>query len=127
MLTSIPVCLAAGCACGLLSAFGIGGGSLLVIWLAAVAGMEQRTAQCVNLLFFLPTAAAALVIHSKNQMVLWRAAWPAMAGGAVTAALFSWIGSQLDTDLLRKLFGGFLLIIGALELCKKSGKGEKKR
>ena len=68
---------AAGLICGVLSGFGIGGGSLLMVWMTAVLSMEQKTAQGVNLLYFLPTAAAALIFHAKNRMVEWRAVIPA--------------------------------------------------
>ena len=40
----------AGGITGLLSAFGLGGGTLLLLWLTLFAGMPQQTAQAVNLL-----------------------------------------------------------------------------
>ena len=52
--------LAAGAVTGVLSAFGIGGGSLLLIYLTAFAALDQHQAQGINLLYFLPAAAAAL-------------------------------------------------------------------
>ena len=80
----------AGAVCGVLSALGVGGGSLLMVWLTAAAGLEQKTAQAVNLLFFLPTAAAGLFFHIRGRLVLWRAAVPAMLAGAAAAALGAW-------------------------------------
>lgn len=53
-LESVPVCILVGIVLGFLSGLGVGGGSLLILWLTAVLSMEQRTAQGVNLLFFLP-------------------------------------------------------------------------
>ena len=116
------LCTLVGAVCGVLSGLGIGGGSLLMIWLTAVLSMDQRLSQGINLLYFIPTAVAALIVHSKNNLVKWSVALPAIACGAVTAAIFAWIGNQMELNLLRKLFGGFLIIIGIIELIKKQKK-----
>ena len=60
MLDSLTVSLIVGTALGFLSGLGVGGGSLLILWLTLVLGMEQGEARTVNLLFFLPAAAVAL-------------------------------------------------------------------
>lgn len=109
----------AGAVCGILSAFGIGGGSLLMIWMTAVLNMEQQTAQAINLLYFLPAASISLIFHIHNRQICWRAAIPAILAGVVTAALSAWAASCLEAVLLRKAFGVFLLVIGVLELRKK--------
>lgn len=113
------VSILAGVLCGILSGFGIGGGSLLMVWMTAVLQMEQRTAQAINLLFFLPTAAASLIFHVKGKQVEWRASIPATLAGIVTAALSAWLATTLDSSLLRKIFGVFLLFVGLSELFKK--------
>lgn len=112
----------AGLICGVLSGFGIGGGSLLMVWMTAVLSMEQRTAQAINLLFFLPTAAASLIFHVKGKQIEWAAAVPAILAGLVTAGITAWLASSLDAQLLRKIFGVFLLFIGVTELLKKPQK-----
>ncbi len=101
---------------GLLSAFGVGGGSLLLIYLSQVAGFSQSAAQGINLLYFLPAATAALPSHHKNGRLLMRCIVPAVCGGLVTAALFAWLSNRIDTELLRHLFGVFLAIVGIKEL-----------
>ena len=58
--------LLAGVGCGVLSAWGIGGGTLLLLVMTLVLDVDQRTAQGINLLFFLPTAASALWCHARN-------------------------------------------------------------
>ena len=109
----------AGAVCGVLSGFGIGGGSLLMIWLTAVLGTEQTEAQVINLLFFLPTALASLFFHVRGKQVQWRAAIPAVLAGAATAAAGAWAATALDAGWLRKIFGAFLLVVGVMELRKK--------
>ena len=119
------IAVAAGIVCGVLSGFGIGGGSLLMVWMTAVLSMEQRAAQGINLLYFLPTAVCALIFHTKNKVICWRAVLPAALAGCATAALGSVLANQVETELLRKLFGGFLILVGLEEVFLKGIKKEK--
>lgn len=112
----------AGTATGVLSAFGIGGGSLLLIYLTAFAGMSQHQAQGVNLLYFLPAAAAALPAHKRNGLLDKKTILPAVLTGLLSAALAAWVSNGLETGLLRKLFGGFLLYVGLRELLHRDEK-----
>ena len=50
--------LAAGFAAGALGAMGLGGGSVLILYLTLCAGLPQLQAQGINLTFFLPCAAS---------------------------------------------------------------------
>ena len=109
----------AGLVCGVLSGFGIGGGSLLMVWMTAVLSMEQKAAQGVNLLYFLPCAACALIFHIKNRQIIWPAVWPAAAAGAVCAVGGALLAQQADAETLRKLFGGFLILVGLSEVFLK--------
>ena len=54
---------AAGFLSGILSGMGVGGGMILIPVLTIFAGASQHTAQTVNLYYFIPSAAAALVVH----------------------------------------------------------------
>ena len=124
MLNSL-IAIAAGLVCGVLSGFGIGGGTLLMVWMTALMSMDQKIAQGVNLLYFLPTAVAALILHAKNRVLVWRAIVPAAIAGCATAALGALLAAHVDTELLRKLFGGFLVLVGLSEIFwkgKKTGK-----
>ena len=116
MLESIPVALFVGTVLGFLSGLGIGGGSLLILWLTMVLGMEQATARSINLLFFLPAALIACVFRMKQGCVKIKTILPAAITGCITAAFCSWLGGQMDMELLKKLFGGLLIITGLREL-----------
>ena len=109
----------AGAATGVLSGFGVGGVSLLLIYMTTFAGVPQTLAQGVNLLYFLPTAATALPAHLKNGYVEKGALLPAIAAGLVCSALTAWAATALDVEVLRKCFGGFLILIGLRELFRK--------
>ena len=56
MLTFLGAILA-GLVCGVLSGFGIGGGSLLMVWMTAVLSMDQKAAQGRKYSRFTPCAA----------------------------------------------------------------------
>jgi len=109
----------AGAVTGILSGFGVGGGSLLLIYMTSFAGVPQNLAQGINLLYFLPTAAAALPAHVKNGYVEKAALLPAIAAGLAATALAAWAATSLDVELLRKCFGLFLLVIGLRELFRR--------
>ena len=102
----------AGFVCGVLSGYGLGGGSLLLLWLTQAADMEQAAAQGINLLYFLPTSAAAVIAHLKNGLVEKKALlWLAFPGMAA-AALAALAATKVDPSLLRRLFGIFCVVAG---------------
>lgn len=121
-LNSFWIAGLAGLICGVISGFGIGGGSVLMVWLTAVAALDQKIAQGINLLYFLPTSIGALIFHIKNKMICWQAVIPAAIGGCLTAAAAAWLSASLDVSLLRKLFGAYLLLTGGMEFFKKPKK-----
>ena len=117
----------AGLVCGVFSGLGIGGGTLLMVWMTAVVELEQRAAQGINLLYFLPTAACALFFHIKNRLIRWRIVLPAILTGCLAAAGAAYLATGIDTGLLRKLFGGFLLLVGIRELLTAQRRAKKER
>ena len=113
---SWAISLLAGLFCGIFSGLGIGGGTLLMVWMTAVVGIGQKTAQGINLLYFLPTAVCSLIFHIKNRLIRWRVVIPAAVVGSLTAMGAALLATTIDTGILRKLFGGFLILVGLWEL-----------
>ena len=101
---------------GFLAGLGVGGGSLLMLWLTAVINMDYAVARTVNLLFFLPTALIATLFHKKQGSLEFRKVLPAIICACLSAAVFSYIGMRIDTGLVKKLFGGILILTGLREL-----------
>ena len=108
--------LLVGAATGVLSGFGVGGGTLLLVYLTAFAGVDQHQAQGINLLYFLPAALLALPAHVKNGYIHRAALLPAIGTGFLCAGLGAWLATSLEVELLRRLFGGFLMAVGVGEL-----------
>ncbi|MDD3347453.1 sulfite exporter TauE/SafE family protein [Oscillibacter sp.] len=101
-----------GLGAGIISAWGVGGGTLLLLVMTLFLGVDQRTAQGVNLLFFLPTAAGALLCHAKSGFLDKPTLSSAVPAALVTALLGAWISTGLEVEVLRKPFGVYLLLSG---------------
>ncbi len=101
---------------GIISGMGIGGGAVLIPALILINGIEQKLAQGINLVYFLPTAIFALIVHIKNKNVILKTALIIAVCGATGAVLGSLIAMRLDSGLLRRLFGIFLGLIGVREI-----------
>lgn len=114
----------AGTVTGILSGFGIGGGSLLILWLTIVQDMEQLTASGINLFYFLCCAPPALVSHARNHLIVWRALFWCALSGCMISPLTSLLASSISSDLLRRAFGMLLLVLGVRELFHKKKKEE---
>ena len=111
--------LLVGCATGILSAWGVGGGTLLLLIMTLFLGVEPATARAINLLYFLPTAAMGLLHHRKNGLLDKPLLTAAVPWGLAAAAVGAWLSTALDAAVLRRPFGVFLLITGVMTLLRK--------
>ena len=93
-----------GLVTGIISGFGIGGGSLLILYLTAVAGVNQYTAGGVNLLYFIGCAPCALISHIKNKRIVWQAVLFCTLAGVITSVAAAFLGARMEVGLLRRLF-----------------------
>ena len=112
----VVLSVAVGAVLGYLSALGIGGGTLLILWLTAVVGTEAATARAINLMYFLVCAGTVTLFRLKKRSLDLKRLLPGVVAGCISAAAFSWLSAYLDTQLLKKLFGGLLIITGIKEL-----------
>lgn len=119
MLASFPAALLVGILLGFLAGLGIGGGSLLMLWLTIVLDVAYPDARSINLLFFLPSALIASFFRWKQGCICWKTILPGILSGCAAAAVVSFFCSEMELNLLKKLFGSLLLITGLRELCYK--------
>ena len=127
---SAGVCFAAAALTGL----GVGSGGLYLCFLTLIAGVEQRAAQGMNLLFCLCALAAGTAVnlfHRRLDLRLWLfLLLCGLPGAAVGAAL----AGAVTVALLRRGLGLMLLGGGAAVLwrgvvgllAQKKGHGRKK-
>ncbi len=104
---------------GIMASMGLGGGFVLVVWLTLFADVQQRTAQGINVLFFLPIAFVSLIMHLKNGLVNKTLVKKLAVGGLLGAAVGTLVSQVIANELLRKLFALFLLAFGLRELFAK--------
>ena len=116
MLTSTIFSVVVGTVLGFLAGLGVGGGSLLILWLSTVIGMDHITARGINLLFFIPAACVACLFRWRQRNLDLSTILPAVISGCLFALLGSWISTVIDTMLLKQLLGILLIATGIREL-----------
>ena len=112
----------AGLGSGALGAMGMGGGGILIIFLTLCAGLDQRTSQGINLLLFVPCAAAAVLSYIPKKLIRWKTAIPFALLGLIGAAAGTYLSGVIETSLLRK---GFALLLAAAGVLQIFGKEKK--
>lgn len=105
---------------GIAASMGFGGGFVLIIYLTVFEGVNQITAQGVNLLFFLPVALVSLIIHWKNGFIKWKMLLRLVPGGLLGIALGAFAAAHINVDFLQRLFAGLLIFVGFKELFHKN-------
>ncbi len=111
---------------GVIASMGLGGGFVLMIWLTVFARMDQRTAQGVNLLFFLPIALLALAFHLRGGLINKSLVKKYLLGGVVGAIIGTVAANIVPNELLRTLFSLFLIAFGLKELFTKGDKQDQR-
>ena len=103
--------LIAGFFAGLLGGMGMGGGTILIPALTVLLGVEQHVAQATNLIAFLPMAAFTLKVHKDNGLLKTDGVWQLVVPALLTAVASGFVAAVLPSEVLKKLFGAFLVIL----------------
>ena len=109
---------------GFLTGLGIGGGSILILWLTFVLKMDSFTARGIVLLFFIPAAVISSIFRWKQGTLSITSSLPAMFSGCIAAILFSILSTTVDPHVLDKIFGIILIGAGIRELFYKKKRQE---
>ena len=105
-----------GALLGFLAGLGVGGGSLLMLWLTLVLGMSHDIARGINLLFFIPTAAISCLFRKQQGTLQLKQMLPAILAAMAAAAAGNMIASFVTLTLIKKAFGILLIFAGLREL-----------
>lgn len=100
---------------GILGGMGMGGGTLLIPLLTIFCGVKQHLAQAINLISFVPMSIVVLIIHAKNKLIdkekiLW-----IIIFGILSCIGGCFLSENLSGNLLKKLFGGFLILLAIFQ------------
>ncbi len=105
--------------CAVLSGLGVGSAGIFTLYLTLLGGYPQTEAQALNLFFFLFSAGASLLLHRKERNIPRRLTLVLILC-AIPGTLFgSYLARTLDPSLIRKLFGGMLVLTGVPTLMRK--------
>ena len=108
---SFIVSLLVGFAAGVIGGMGMGGGTILIPALTLLLGVNQHVAQATNVIAFLPMAALVLPAHKKNGLLRTDDVWEIIIPALVTTVLGGLLMAALPTEVLKKLFGFFLVAL----------------
>ena len=111
--------LLAGLFSGIIGAMGLGGGAVLIIYLSLFTDTPQLKSQGINLLFFIPTAVAAVTVYAVKKQIKWKTVFKISLWGLLGAVIGIYSADLLGGDLASKLFGGLLVIMGGREIFSK--------
>lgn len=101
---------------GTLAGLGVGGGSILLLWLTLAEKIPIELARVFNLLFFIPSASIVGFRAIKKAEIRVKTILPAIIGGCTAALLFSRLQFFLPVIFLKKLFGIILILTGIREI-----------
>jgi len=112
-----PLDLIGGAAIGLVAgviagALGVGGGVVMVPALVLLLGVGQTAAQGTSLLVILPTAVSGAYTHFRHGLVQRPAIVAIGLAGAISAVGGGYLALHLDSLVLRRVFAGYLLLVG---------------
>ena len=117
---SVILAAAIAAATGVLSGWGIGGGTLLILILLLFFKADAGASQFINLAYFIPSAAASLFFHAKRRYVEKKAVLLAGTCGCVSTAACYYLGQHISGRFLSVLFGIVLLYLGVREIFSKA-------
>lgn len=124
-ISHTAISLLLGFCAGILSGLmGVGGGSVLVPGMVYLLNTSQYTAHGTSLVVILATALVAGTSYYKKGLVDGKLAIMlgicATAGSAIGAALMV----LLPADMLRRIFGAFIVIVGIRLLMERRDRKE---
>ncbi len=101
---------------GIISGTGMGGGTFLIFLLTHILEVEYHVAQGTNLIFFIPTSIVAIIINIRNKNIDMKIAILISIFGVIGAIIGANISIYLNIELVKKIFGIFLIIVAIHEI-----------
>ena len=123
---NVWIVMAAAFLIAMLSGMGMGSGGLLVVFLTVFAGVPQIRAQGMNLAFFLFSSGAAMLWHMQKRRLSLPMILMVSAAGLLGALPGTWAALILPEVLVRRIFGGMLVLSGTVSLLRRGDRGEKR-
>ena len=106
----------AGLIAGVFGGMGMGGGTVLIPILTIFLNTGQYAAQGINLIVFIPMAIVAIILHIRNKLIDFKILLFLILPGIIATVGGVFLAKQIDKDILQKLFGGFLILLGIFQI-----------
>lgn len=103
---------------GIFTGLGMGGGTILIVFLTYFLNIDQKVAQATNLIFFFFSAISVCMANTKYKQIKYKIAIPIALVGIIGAIIGAQVTTMIETNILRKMFGAFLIIIAMCEIYK---------
>ncbi len=101
---------------GIMGAMGLGSGTVLLLYLTLIKGVDQLSAQGMNLLFFIPISLISLSVYIFKKRIKIKPLIPLVLWGLPFCFLGFITASTLGNAYSSKFFGILLIFIGVKEL-----------
>ena len=105
----------AGFLAGIPGGMGMGGGTVLIPILIVFLSIPQHVAQAINLITFIPMAIVVLIFHFKNKLVKIKDLLWLIIPAVIFAVGSSLLATVIEGDLLKRIFGGFLIALSVVQ------------
>lgn len=101
-----------GLVAGIISGLAMGGGVVLIAILTYITTYSQASLQSVNLLYYIPTAIFSSFVYAKNKNVDFKIVGKIILWGVIPTIIGALIANKISTEILRKMFACYLIIVG---------------
>ncbi|EOD00695.1 Protein of unknown function DUF81 [Caldisalinibacter kiritimatiensis] len=98
--------------------FGSGGGTIIVPALIFIIGLEEHKAHATAISIILPLTLVSTIIYFRRGILRLDIALPVILGGVIGGFVGAKILNRIPNNILRKIFGIFM-IIAAIKLVMK--------
>lgn len=100
---------------GIIASMGLGGGTVFIPLLTVFLDINQLVAQGLNLIGFWFVAPVALLLHIKNKLIVFKPVLFILVFALPFSAVGAWLAHNTDIQVLRRVFGGFLILLSLIE------------
>ena len=101
---------------GIVTALGMGGGTILILLLNIFTKLDTHLIQGINLMFFIPTAILTCVLNWKRQLFDFKISKKIICSGILGSIFGCVLSFKIENTNLKKYFGVFLILIAIYEI-----------
>ena len=101
-----------GALAGIFAGMGMGGGTFLIPLLTLLFNVNQKVAQGINLLVFIPLSIVCLIIYFKKGYIKLKSIFWLYIPAVLISGIGAFFAGQINGKILRIIFGAFLVAFG---------------